>query len=41
MGRQKPGHALAWRAGVAKQDRVGAGAWLPCGEEPPQPLSPE
>lgn len=22
MGRQKPGHALAWRAGVAKQDRV-------------------
>lgn len=26
MGRQKPGHALAWRAGVAKQDRVVVGS---------------
>lgn len=35
MGRQTPGHALARRAGVAKQDGVVAGVWLPSGEEPP------
>lgn len=35
MGRQKPGCALAWRAGVAKQDRVVVGVQLPGGEEPP------
>lgn len=33
MGRQKPGHALAWRAGVAKQDRVVMGVQLPGGEK--------
>lgn len=35
MGRQKPGQALAWRTGVAEQDRVVAGVWLPSSEEPP------
>lgn len=35
MGRQKPGQALARRTGVAEQDRVVAGVWLPSSEEPP------
>jgi hypothetical protein len=29
MGRQKPGHALAWRAGVANRDRVVAEGVVP------------